>query len=57
LRYPKESLPCEAAEIMLKASNEERGTVAGLAALSKDLEDAQVDGMLCLLFDLVSLAF
>ncbi|KAG2066534.1 hypothetical protein BDR04DRAFT_1121077 [Suillus decipiens] len=43
LCYPKESLPCEAAEIMLKASNEERGTVAGLAALSKDLEDAQVD--------------
>ncbi|KAG1732954.1 hypothetical protein EDB19DRAFT_1831114 [Suillus lakei] len=43
LCYPKESLPCEAVEIMLKASNEERGTVAGLAALSKDLEDAQVD--------------
>ncbi|KAG1846632.1 hypothetical protein F4604DRAFT_1688312 [Suillus subluteus] len=43
LHYPKESLPCEAAEIMLKASNKERGTVAGLAALSKDLEDAQVD--------------
>jgi hypothetical protein len=29
---------------MLKASNEERGTVAGLALLSKDLDDALVDG-------------
>lgn len=31
---------------MLKASREERGTVAGLAALSKDLDDAQTDGIL-----------
>jgi hypothetical protein len=44
LCYPKESLPCEAAEIMLKASSEERGTVAGLAALSQDLKDAAYDG-------------
>ena len=29
---------------MLKASSEERGTVAGLASLSKDLEDAHQDG-------------
>ncbi|KAG1790943.1 uncharacterized protein HD556DRAFT_1445718 [Suillus plorans] len=31
------------AEIMLKASNEERGTVAGLTALSKDLDDVNTD--------------
>ncbi|KAG1780388.1 hypothetical protein EV702DRAFT_1043207 [Suillus placidus] len=43
LHHPKDSLPCQAAEIMLKASSEERGTVAGLAALSQDLEDAQID--------------
>jgi hypothetical protein len=29
---------------MLKASNEGRGTVAGLALLSKDLDDALIDG-------------
>jgi hypothetical protein len=29
---------------MLKASNEERGTVAGLTALSKDLDDVNADG-------------
>lgn len=29
---------------MIKASNEEWGTVAGLAALTKDLDDAAVDG-------------
>ncbi|KAG1846974.1 hypothetical protein DFJ58DRAFT_730304 [Suillus subalutaceus] len=45
LSYPKDSLPCEAAEIMLKASREERGTVAGLAALSEDLDNVQTDAM------------
>jgi len=29
---------------MLKASSEERGMVAALAALSKDLEEANLDG-------------
>ena len=43
LWYPKESLPYDAAEVMLKATNEERGTVAGLAALSQDLEEEHVD--------------
>ncbi|KAG1774332.1 hypothetical protein EV702DRAFT_1047887 [Suillus placidus] len=41
--YPKDSLPSQTASIMLKASNDERGTVAGLAALSKDLDDAGAD--------------
>ncbi|KAG2351109.1 hypothetical protein BDR07DRAFT_1502581, partial [Suillus spraguei] len=39
----KTSLPCTVAEIMLKASNEERGTVAGLMALSKDLDNVNAD--------------
>jgi hypothetical protein len=30
---------------MLKASNEERGTVAGLATLSQELESVSTDGM------------
>jgi len=30
---------------MLKASSEERGTVAALAALFKDLEEANLDGV------------
>ena len=29
---------------MIKATNEERGTVAGLAALSQELDDEHVDG-------------
>ncbi|KAG1844856.1 hypothetical protein DFJ58DRAFT_843947 [Suillus subalutaceus] len=41
--YPKDSLPSQTASIMLKASNDEREPVAGLAALSKDLDDAGVD--------------
>ncbi|KAG1893909.1 uncharacterized protein F5891DRAFT_985452 [Suillus fuscotomentosus] len=41
--YPKDSLPSQTASIMLKASNDERGTVAGLAALSKDLDNAGAD--------------
>ncbi|KIJ06688.1 hypothetical protein PAXINDRAFT_158658 [Paxillus involutus ATCC 200175] len=43
LRMPNDSLPSEVAEIMLKATSEERGTVAGLAALSKELDEAQAD--------------
>jgi len=31
---------------MLKASSEERGTVAGLAALSQALDESQMDGIL-----------
>ena len=45
LRYPKDSLLFEVAGTMLKATNEERGTVAGLAALSQDLNDEHADGM------------
>ncbi|KAG1867648.1 hypothetical protein F4604DRAFT_1927432 [Suillus subluteus] len=45
LSEPKDSLPCEAAEIMLKASREERGTVPGLAALSEDLDNVQTDAI------------
>ena len=45
LCYPKDSLPCEVAEIMLKATNEERGTVAGLTALTQALDDENTDGM------------
>ncbi|KAG1847269.1 hypothetical protein C8R48DRAFT_779257 [Suillus tomentosus] len=44
LRHPKDSLPCEVAEIMLKATNEECGTVAGLAALSQELDNVSADG-------------
>jgi hypothetical protein len=44
-RYPEESLPFQASQVMLKASNEERGTVASLAALSEELDDANDDGM------------
>ena len=33
---------------MLCATNEERGTVAGLASLSQDLDDEYVDGASCL---------
>ncbi|KAG1887341.1 hypothetical protein F4604DRAFT_1571425, partial [Suillus subluteus] len=44
LQMPKESLLCEVAEQMLKASSEERGTVAALAALSKELDEVNADG-------------
>ncbi|EGN92227.1 hypothetical protein SERLA73DRAFT_157123 [Serpula lacrymans var. lacrymans S7.3] len=43
LQMPRESLPCEAAEIMLKTTTEEHGTVAALAALSKELDEAHTD--------------
>ncbi|KIJ15289.1 hypothetical protein PAXINDRAFT_11827, partial [Paxillus involutus ATCC 200175] len=42
--YPLESLPSQTAHVMLKASNEEHGTVAGLAALSQELNDVSTDG-------------
>ncbi|KIK79758.1 hypothetical protein PAXRUDRAFT_28329 [Paxillus rubicundulus Ve08.2h10] len=45
LKCPSESLPSQATCVMLKASNEERGTVAGLAALSQDLDDVGTDYM------------
>jgi hypothetical protein len=38
------SLQCDVAEIMLRATNEERGTVAGLAALSQALDEELTDG-------------
>ncbi|KAG1727380.1 uncharacterized protein EDB91DRAFT_1086451 [Suillus paluster] len=40
---PNKTLPSEAAQTMLKASNDERGTVAALAKLSQDLDDADMD--------------
>jgi hypothetical protein len=48
LCYPKDSLLYNTAEIMLKATNEECGTVAGLAALSQALDEEHLDGM-CIL--------
>ena len=39
LRYPDDKLPSEVTAIMLKAMNEERGTVAGLASLLENLDD------------------
>ncbi|KAF8834357.1 hypothetical protein BDN67DRAFT_1016592 [Paxillus ammoniavirescens] len=41
--YPPESVPSQAAQVMLKASKEERGTVAGLATLSEELDDVSAD--------------
>jgi hypothetical protein len=48
LRYPKASLPSDVAAIMLHATNDERGTVAGLASLSQDLDEEYADGASCL---------
>ena len=39
------SVLCKTAEILLKATNEERGTVAGLATLSQTLDKEHPDGM------------
>lgn len=44
VQRPKDTLLSTVADIMIKASNEERGTVAGLAAISKDLDDVVADG-------------
>ncbi|KAI6041804.1 hypothetical protein EDC04DRAFT_2892688 [Pisolithus marmoratus] len=41
---PDGSLGCKVSDIMLKASTEERGTIAGLAALSNDLNEAHGEG-------------
>lgn len=46
LRHPKDSLPHGVAEVMLRASGDERGTVAGLAALSQALDDEHAEGKL-----------
>ncbi|KAG1822044.1 uncharacterized protein BJ212DRAFT_1297293 [Suillus subaureus] len=43
LCHPKDLLPSEVAEIMLKATNEEHRTVVGLAALSQELDDVSAD--------------
>lgn len=40
----------EVASIMLKATNEERGTVAALGALSKELESIHDDGVFTNIF-------
>ncbi|KAG2743404.1 hypothetical protein P692DRAFT_20821413 [Suillus brevipes Sb2] len=42
-RYPEETLPFEVSKIMLKASNDERGTIAGIAAFTKELDDDLAD--------------
>ena len=39
LHYPDNRLPSEVAAIMLKVTNKERGTVAGLALLLEMLDD------------------
>ncbi|KIJ06435.1 hypothetical protein PAXINDRAFT_158731, partial [Paxillus involutus ATCC 200175] len=44
-RYPEQSLPFQTSRLMVKASNEERGTVAGLAALSQELDDVNDDAV------------
>ncbi|KAF9224697.1 hypothetical protein BS17DRAFT_766097 [Gyrodon lividus] len=46
ITMPKDSLLCEVAKIMLKASSEDCRTVAGLAALSKDLDEENPDELL-----------
>jgi hypothetical protein len=42
--HPPESVPSQVAHVMLKATNEERGTVAALATLSHELDHASADG-------------
>ncbi|KIN97963.1 hypothetical protein M404DRAFT_31780 [Pisolithus tinctorius Marx 270] len=42
---PAKSLRSEAARIMQKVMHEERGTVAGLVALSQELDEISMDGM------------
>ena len=52
LRFPDNELPSQVAAIMLKATNEERGTVAGLASLLETLNDDpdHADGKYSVLF-------
>ena len=40
-----DSLPHDVAQIMLCATNDEQGTVAGIVALSQALDDKYADGM------------
>ena len=40
-----DSLPHDVAQIMLRATNDERGIVAGIVALSQALDDEYTDGM------------
>jgi|ERR1700722_10298948 len=49
-RYPPDTLQSEIAQIMLKATNEERGTVAALGALSRELDDLHQDGKFFIYF-------
>jgi hypothetical protein len=44
-QHPADSLPVKAVQVMLKASNKECGTVAGLAMLCEELESASTDGL------------
>ena len=44
LRNPEDSLPRQAAGIMIKVTDEERGTIAGLATLPQTLNKEHPDG-------------
>lgn len=44
-RHQSDLFPADVARIMLKATNEERGTVAGLTTLLHSLDDNHIDGM------------
>ncbi|KAH9956036.1 hypothetical protein BC827DRAFT_1271237 [Russula dissimulans] len=57
LCYPKDSLLYNTAEIMLKATNEECGTVAGLAALSQALDEEHLDVIVIIRFDIIQSEF
>ncbi|KZT18076.1 hypothetical protein NEOLEDRAFT_1081034 [Neolentinus lepideus HHB14362 ss-1] len=43
-QYPGDSLERQVATVMLKASNDERGTIAALKLLSEELDEAGMDG-------------
>ena len=42
--YPDNSLPRSVAQIMTNATNDDRGTVAALASLSRELDEQHEDG-------------
>jgi hypothetical protein len=44
LNYPRDSIQREVREIMLQATNKERGTLAGLAALTQALDNSYAHG-------------
>ena len=48
--YPEDSLPRNVAHIMTGAANDDRGTVAALASLSRELDEQHEDSecFLCL---------